>query len=80
MQELTGPKIIWAAGENSGDLLASEVMPSVIENFPQMRMEGIGGDRMISAGLNPTFHARELSVRGYIEGIKQLPRILRIRS
>ncbi|MCD8340215.1 MAG: lipid-A-disaccharide synthase [Burkholderiales bacterium] len=80
MEKLTAPKIIWAAGENSGDLLASEVLPSVARNFPSTSMEGIGGDRMISAGLNPTFHARDLSVRGYVEVIKQLPRILRIRS
>ncbi len=76
----TNPKVIWVAGENSGDYLASEVLSSISSSLPNMRMEGIGGDRMISAGLEPLFHSSELAVRGYVEVVKRLPRILQIRS
>ena len=34
---------------------------------------------MIQDGLDPWFHASELSVRGYLEVIRHLPRILKIR-
>ena len=77
---MPAPNIIWSAGENSGDFLASEVLPSVMQEFPEIEMDGIGGDRMIQSGLTPWFHAKDLSVRGYIEVIKHLPRILKIRS
>lgn len=80
MEKLTSSNIIWSAGENSGDFLASEVLPSVMRDFPEIEMNGIGGDRMIQSGLTPWFHAKDLSVRGYIEVIKHLPRILKIRS
>ncbi len=80
MEKLTTSNIIWSAGENSGDYLASEVLPAVEGSFPDYQMTGVGGDRMIKAGLNPLYHSKELSVRGYIEVIKHLPRILKIRS
>lgn len=76
---LTKEPMIWVAGENSGDYLASQVLPHIKETFPDQVMEGIGGDRMIAAGLQPWFHASALSVRGYLEVIKHLPKILSIR-
>ena len=47
MEQLTNNSIIWAAGENSGDYLASRVLPAVAASRPNLKMEGIGGDRMI---------------------------------
>ena len=79
MEQLTNNSIIWAAGENSGDYLASRVLPAVAASRPNLKMEGIGGNRMIQDGLDPWFHASELSVRGYLEVIRHLPRILKIR-
>ena len=79
MEQLTNNSIIWAAGENSGDYLASRVLPAVAASRPNLKMEGIGGDRMIQNGLDPWFHASELSVRGYLEVIRHLSRILKIR-
>lgn len=45
MEQLTNNSIIWAAGENSGDYLASRVLPAVAASRPNLKMEGIGGDR-----------------------------------
>ncbi len=53
MEQLTNNSIIWAAGENSGDYLASRVLPAVAASRPNLKMEGIGGDRMIQDGLDP---------------------------
>ena len=47
MEQLTNNSIIWAAGENSGDYLASRVLPAVAASRPNLKMEGIGGNRMI---------------------------------
>lgn len=79
MEKLTSNSIVWTAGENSGDYLASRVLPSLSEAFPQMTMEGIGGERMVADGLQSWYSASELSVRGYLEVVRHLPRILKIR-
>ncbi len=72
--------LAWLAGETSGDFIASLVLPQVKAQYPNEPMFGIGGDRMIAAGLEPWHHSRVLSVRGYVEVIKKLPSLLRLRS
>lgn len=79
MEQLTHNSVVWTAGENSGDYLASRVLPAVSSSLSDLKMEGIGGDRMQGQGLLPWYNASELSVRGYLEVIKHLPRILKIR-
>lgn len=71
--------IVWLAGETSGDFIASLVLPQVAEAYPDESMLGIGGDRMIAAGLKPWHHASALSVRGYVEVLKKLPSLLMLR-
>ncbi len=68
-----------AAGEVSGDLLAGLVMPALQARVPGCECAGIGGERMIAAGFDAWWHVRELSVRGYAEVLRHLPRLLRIR-
>ena len=72
--------IVWLAGETSGDFIASLVLPHVAALYPDERMLGIGGDRMIAAGLDAWHHSSVLSVRGYVEVLKKLPSLLRLRS
>lgn len=71
--------IAFVAGEASGDLLAAPVISEVLKRAPDMRCVGIGGDRMIAAGFEPWHHVRELSVRGYVEVLRHLPRLLNLR-
>lgn len=71
--------IVWLAGETSGDFIASLVLPEVAQAYPNEKMLGIGGDRMILAGLTPWHHASALSVRGYVEVLKKLPSLLMLR-
>jgi lipid-A-disaccharide synthase len=73
-------RIAMAAGESSGDLLAALVLPALREALPDIECGGIAGDRMAAAGCDPWFHVRELSVRGYAEVLRHLPRLLRLRS
>ncbi len=72
--------IVWLAGETSGDFIASLVLPHVAALYPDEKMVGIGGDRMIAAGLEPWHHSSVLSVRGYVEVLKKLPSLLRLRA
>ncbi len=72
-------RIAFAAGEASGDLLAGLVLPELRTRLPSMQCAGIAGERMIAAGCEPWFHVRELSVRGYAEVLRHLPRLLRLR-
>ena len=71
--------IVWLAGETSGDFIASLVLPQVASLYPGEHMLGIGGDRMIAAGLEPWHHSSVLSVRGYVEVLKKLPSLLKLR-
>lgn len=72
-------RIVMAAGEVSGDLLAGLVMPALKAHVAPCECAGIGGERMIAEGFDPWWHVRELSVRGYAEVLRHLPRLLRIR-
>ncbi len=67
------------AGEVSGDLLAAPPIQAIRARDPQWRIAGIAGDRMIEAGCEAWHHVRELSVRGYVEVLRELPRLLWLR-
>ena len=75
-------KLACVAGEPSGDLLAAPVL-SALKQIPatsQLEVYGIGGPRMQAEGLRSDWPMETLSVRGYVEAIKQLPAILRLRK
>jgi len=67
-----------AAGEASGDMLAALVLPALRGRLA-CECAGIGGDHMLGAGFDAWWHVRELSVRGYAEVLRHLPRLLRVR-
>ncbi len=72
--------LVWLAGETSGDFIASLILPEVRALYPEEPMQGIGGDRMIEAGLTPWHHSSVLSVRGYVEVLKKLPSLVKLRA
>jgi lipid-A-disaccharide synthase len=74
------PALAWLAGEASGDLLASLVLPEVRRRAPALDHVGVGGERMVAAGLTAWHSSQELSVRGYVEVLRHLPRLLRLRG
>ncbi len=76
------PKLACVAGEPSGDLLAAPVL-SALNQIPDMaglEVYGIGGPRMKAEGMRSDWPMETLSVRGYVEAIKQLPAILKLRK
>jgi lipid-A-disaccharide synthase len=71
--------LAFVAGEASGDVLAAGVLNELRRRDPALAMAGVGGDAMIAAGFDAWNHVRELSVRGYVEVLRHLPRLLRLR-
>jgi lipid-A-disaccharide synthase len=76
------PKLACVAGEPSGDLLAAPVLSALkqIPDTADLEVYGIGGPRMQAEGLRSDWSMETLSVRGYVEAIKQLPAILKLRK
>lgn len=73
-----GYKISMVAGEPSGDLLASRVMQGLIARDANLQFNGIGGPYMQASGLQLNYPMDALSVFGYIDALKQLPRLISI--
>jgi lipid-A-disaccharide synthase len=76
------PKLACVAGEPSGDLLAAPVLSALnqIPDMSELEVYGIGGPRMQAEGMRSDWPMETLSVRGYVEAIKQLPAILKLRK
>ena len=66
------------AGEPSGDLLASRVIRGLHERMPDVRCEGIGGPAMEAAGFNAWHPMNALTVFGYVDAFRSLPKLLSI--
>jgi len=67
------------AGEASGDLLGSHLMQALKQKRTDIEFIGIAGPKMIGEGARSLFPMERLSVRGYIEVIKHLFGLLKLR-
>ncbi|MEI7036386.1 lipid-A-disaccharide synthase [Fulvimonas yonginensis] len=74
------PLIAIIAGEDSGDQLGAELIAALRKRYPDARFAGIGGERMQREGFESWYDIRELSVMGFAEVIRHLPRLLRLRK
>lgn len=75
-------KIAIVAGEESGDVLASNLIKS-FKNLVASDIEiiGIGGSRLIKEGLIPSFPMEILSIGGYgLDVVMAVPKILYLRQ
>ncbi|MDQ7996951.1 MAG: lipid-A-disaccharide synthase [Luteibacter sp.] len=74
------PVIALIAGEDSGDQLGAELIEALRTRYPGARFVGIGGRRMLAQGFESWYDIRELSVMGFAEVVKHLPRLLGLRK
>lgn len=78
------PRIALAAGEPSGDLLGGYLLAGLMERLKSaggaaVPAYGIGGPRMQTQGLESLWPMSTLTVNGYVEVLRNLRAILRIR-
>ena len=73
-------RIVLGVGEASGDLLGSALIEELNQRFSEVEFVGIGGPLMIAQGFDAWYRMSELSVMGYVEVIKKLPKLICIRS
>ena len=66
------------AGEASGDLHGAELLHALKAKRPELRLVGIGGDRMAPYLDRQLAHVRDLGVVGFVEVIKHLPSLNRL--
>lgn len=68
------------AGEASGDILGAGLMRALRARHPDVEFGGIGGERMIAAGLDSRVSMERLSVMGLTEVLGRLRELFRIRA
>ena len=74
------PKIAIVAGEASGDLLGCHLIRALKAKRSDLSFVGIAGPKMISEGAQSLFPLEKLSVRGYVEVLKHLIGLLKLRK
>ena len=67
------------AGEASGDMLAAMLLQGIVQRWPQLSSEGIGGSAMAAHGFKPLWGYEKLAVRGYVEVLIHYWEIVGIR-
>lgn len=73
---LQKPKIMFSAGEPSGDLHGESLALAVKRLAPEAELIGFGGPKMAAAGVRLCSDMREYTVMGVVEVIKNIRRIL----
>jgi len=63
------------AGEPSGDRIGGELVKALKQKVT-LRFSGVGGTALMAQGLSPLFPMADLSVMGFSDVIKRLPKLL----
>jgi len=72
--------LLLSAGEASGDLHGARLLGALQALRPGLRAFGMGGERLVSAGLDPVARSEALSVVGISEAVEKVPGVLRALS
>ena len=73
-------KIMFSAGEASGDLHGANLARSLRELDPQIELLGMGGKEMAAAGVDIVYDIKNLGVIGVGEIIRKIPFFFRLRD
>ena len=73
-------KVLISAGEASGDLHAGAVTRAIRQLDPEAEVFGMGGDCLREAGGEVLFDIKDHSVMGFVEVLRKLPDIWKLRS
>jgi lipid-A-disaccharide synthase len=73
-------RVALVAGEASGDLLGAAFIEALRALQADATFVGVAGPRMVAAGCEALGSSDELAVMGFVEPIRHLPRLFRLRS
>ena len=73
-------KIMISVGEASGDLHGASVALALKNLQPDIELFGMGGQAMKAAGVEIVYDIADLGVIGFVEVIKNLPRLFALRD
>ncbi|MEG6585074.1 lipid-A-disaccharide synthase [Dendrosporobacter sp. 1207_IL3150] len=73
-------KVMISVGEASGDLHGASVAAALKNIQPDIKLLGMGGQAMRSAGVEIVHDIADLGVIGFVEVIKNLPRLFKLRD
>ena len=79
MRDTQALRCAMVAGEASGDLLASLLLAAMQDRWPGLQAAGIGGAAMRAKGFDAWWPSEQLAVRGYLEVVPHLRKLLAIR-
>ncbi len=69
-----------SVGEQSGDLLAAELVSNLQKIAPQYKPYGVTGESMRHVGVASISDCKVLSVMGFVEVLKRLPELMRFET
>ena len=73
-------KLMIITGEVSGDLIGASLIRELKSLKPELKITGIGGDRMQSAGMELVYHTDQMAFLGFVEVVKHLPFIKQVQK
>jgi len=73
-------RILISAGEASGDLYAGAVTRGIKQLDPEAEVFGMGGDCLREAGGEVLFDIKDHSLMGFVEVLKKLPDVWKLRN
>ncbi len=71
-------KLLISAAESSADMHGANLLKAIHQKIPSVQAFGLGGLQMKAQGFHLIANAQELSVMGFVEVFRYLPRIMRI--
>lgn len=78
--ERANKNIMIIAGEASGDLHGASLMEEMKQIDSSICFLGVGGDKMIAAGLNAYYHINQMAFLGFVEVIKHIPFVKKVQK
>jgi len=73
-------KLMIITGEVSGDLIGASLIRELKHLNPDLKITGIGGDKMQSTGMELIYHTDQMAFLGFVEVIKHLPFIRKVQK
>jgi lipid-A-disaccharide synthase len=64
-------------GEESGDLLAADLVRAIRARGRDVELMGVGGDRLQALGLKTLFDPHDIALMGFVAVVKKLPGLIR---